>query len=255
MEKSKLQQSNLYSEPTIYDQMHTQGAGKDFNFYKSIAEKAGKKALEMACGTGRLTIPLAKAGINMTGIDISEKMLSEARRKAELESVTINWIQADCCHFSISEKFPFIFIPCNSFHHIYEIESIKNVFDCVKVHLEPDGFFALDIYKPDFKILSRDPSRKYHVMKYINSNGVEVSVDEMNLYNPLTQVNEIKWFHTNLESKVVSTHELIMRQFFPEELKLILMTNGFQIVESYGSWDMEPISDKNFKQILVCKMI
>lgn len=255
MKKNQIQELNLYNDPISYDQIHTQGVGKEFKFYKNIAEKVGNVALEIACGTGRLTIPLAKAGVNILGIDISDEMLSEAKRKAAKENVSINWIQADCSNFSLIERFPFIFIPCNSFQHLYDVDTVKAFLGCVKDHLKPDGLFVLDVFKPDLKILSRNSSEKYHVMKYKIANDEEISLDETNYYNPVTQVNNIKWFHTNSENKIISTHELTMRQFFPEELKFLLRTNGFRIVESYGSWDLEPISDENFKQILVCKAV
>src|SRR5512134_1834309 len=75
-----------------YDALKAQN---DVPFYLSQAQMARGPVLEIGCGTGRVTIPLAAAGAEITGLDVSASMLEEAKRKAQNQGLRINWIAAD----------------------------------------------------------------------------------------------------------------------------------------------------------------
>ena len=95
----------------FYD-LETEGLNEDIPFYLEYAQKGGT-ALELACGTGRVLIPLAEAGINAIGLDISGEMLKVAKAKSEAlpEKVRdrVELLQGDMRHFDLGRRFPFIF--------------------------------------------------------------------------------------------------------------------------------------------------
>lgn len=88
---------------------------KDILFWLNIAKQYGDSILELGCGTGRITIPLIEAGFNVTGLDISESMLSLAK----IKSNKVKWIQGDACDFDLADKFKLIIFPFNGMLHIH----------------------------------------------------------------------------------------------------------------------------------------
>ncbi len=244
--------TTIYADALTYDFIHTGTRGRDFDFYKSLASQS-ESILEIACGTGRLTIPLAESGYNMTGLDISQSMLEEARVKAKKAKAEINWVHADCRNFSWMRKFPFIFMSCNSLQHLHKSDQVAEFFKAIKNHLQPGGIFACDIFKPDLRILNRDPTAKHHVLKYNNADGIEVSLDETNSYDEISQVNRITWYHSAPDGTLIKSDSLEMRQFFPQELEYLFVANGLRITEKFGNWDRKEMGADNFKQIIVAK--
>ena len=78
--------ANFYSDAQRYDLvMGAYASGDQLNFYRRQVARYGEPVLELACGSGRFTLPLAREGINITGVDISEDMLDLAKLKASKE--------------------------------------------------------------------------------------------------------------------------------------------------------------------------
>lgn len=113
-------------------------------FYKKWLPK-DKEAniLELCCGTGRLTIPIAKEGYNITGVDYTASMLNQAIAKANKEQLSIDFVQEDIRTLDLGKRFDFIFIPFNSIHHLYKNEDLFKVLKIVKKHLQENGIFLL----------------------------------------------------------------------------------------------------------------
>src|SRR5215204_5377235 len=83
----------LYDNPILYDCMVRPGPCEAF--YRDLARRTGGPILELACGTGRLTVPLASDGHEVVGLDASPAMLRAARDKADAEDLGITFVQAD----------------------------------------------------------------------------------------------------------------------------------------------------------------
>lgn len=125
------------------------GTKNDLEFYRELALQSGKKALELGVGTGRVAIPLAKAGITVVGIDNSVYILRVARQKLakETEAVRKRVIlkKGDMRNFELKQTFPFIYIPASTFDHNITIVEQKRTLNCVCKHLEKKGTFAFDL--------------------------------------------------------------------------------------------------------------
>ena len=151
----------FYRKPDHYDAWH-RNFKEDIPFYLNQIKKFSYPVLELACGTGRLTIPIASEGYQITGLDISKSMLSAARRKSKEKDLNIEWISSDCRMFKLDKKFNVIFLPFNSIAHLHDLESIDSCFSCVRDHLTKDGRFIIDIFNPHFKFLLRNPEKRYY---------------------------------------------------------------------------------------------
>jgi SAM-dependent methyltransferase len=240
----------IYLDGRHYDLQH-KGFNDDIPFYLKQARELGGDILELACGTGRITIPLAEAGVRITGLDLAEGMLRQARVKSAEKGVTVDWLLGDCRSLELGRKFNLVFFPFNSIAHLHSPEGIRACFDGVKKHLSDQGRFIVDIFNPRLDMLIRDASERYPVGEYPDPDGGgKVLITENNVYDAATQVNHIKWYYRVGESAGERVAELNMRIFFPQELDALLRAGGFEIEAKYGDFDESPFGSASPKQII-----
>ena len=124
----------------IYDGLNT--FLYDLDFYKKwLPKNKEARILELCCGTGRLTIPIAKEGYNITGVDNTTSMLNRAIAKANKEHLSIDFVEEDIRTLDLGKKYDFIFIPFNSIHHLYRNEDLFKVLKMVKNIFRETTFF------------------------------------------------------------------------------------------------------------------
>lgn len=123
----------------------------DVSFYLDLAQRAaaeGQAVLELACGTGRVTIPIAMAGVDITGLDNAPAMLDVARRKAEAAGADVRWVAADMRSFELEQRFGLVIIPFRSFLHLLTETDQLACLTRVSEHLVPGGRLALNFFVP-----------------------------------------------------------------------------------------------------------
>ncbi len=253
-----------YSDPRHYDLLYRELAD-DIPFMVKLARKYGSPVLELTCGTGRVTILLAREGLDVTGLDIDEGMLAHGRKKAEEAGVSIRWVEADCRDFTLEERFRTILFPFNSFSHMLDAESIATALKMARGHLAPEGRFILDIFNPSFEILSRDPAQRYPGgwSDYEDPDGKgAVELTESCDYDTAAQVNRVtRYFRTvraaadgggSPEVVEERTVTLDVRVFFPQEIDALLRGAGLVIEEKFGDYSGKLFSSDSPKQIIVC---
>jgi len=213
-------------------------------FYKKQAKKYGGPVLELACGTGRIAIPIAKKGISVVGLDFSAKMLEQAKRNSKENNVEIKWIEADMTNFNLSRKFSVIIMPAAAMNWVLENRSIKKCLTCVKEHLKQDGRFIFNVFNPNLEILKRDPTKKYKIDEYPDPNSKEtVTVTTSNYYDKATQISHVTAYSRIKNKEIVK--KLKLRMFFPQELDGLLYYNGFLIDHKYGTFGEEPFNSNS----------
>lgn len=104
-----------------------------------------KRILDTACGTGNITIPLAIAGYEMWGLDISEDMLSIAESKARALKQKIKFLNQDMTQMNLKEKFQAVLCMCDGVNYIHDEDDLVNYFDSVYKSLDRKGIFIFDI--------------------------------------------------------------------------------------------------------------
>jgi SAM-dependent methyltransferase len=123
----------------------------DIAFYSRLAERLNvTKILELGAGSGRVSIPLARRGFEVTGLELSPKMLEIGRENATLEGAKVNFVQGDARDFKVDQQFPLVIAPFNALMHLYSLADQDKALGCIKAHLEPGGVFAFDVYVPSF---------------------------------------------------------------------------------------------------------
>jgi len=249
-----MDRDSIFIEPRHYDLLAQMTAPDDVPFYLKKAEEYGGPVLELACGTGRVCIPLAQKGFEVSGLDRSLPMLTQARAKAELAGVNLELILADCRDFRLDKKFNLILFPYNSINLLHDLESVRACFSVVALHLAESGRFIMETFNPDLEFLGRDTSQPIHVVRYLDPDrSEEVVMTETSEYDYATQINHVVWHYEIGGQKEAMVHEMDMRIFFPQEFDALLGFSGFEIEHKYGNYDQSPFSSKSPKQIVVCR--
>jgi Methylase involved in ubiquinone/menaquinone biosynthesis len=242
---------NLIRDGRHYDALKTQD---DVPFYLARAQAAAGPVLEIGCGTGRVTLPLASAGVEIVGLDVSAPMLAEARRKADAGRLRIEWIEADARHLDLGRRFALIILPFNTLQFFRDLATLGRVFDGITRHLDVGGRLIFDVFNPQVTFLASDPSRRYERARYPDPDGGgEVVLEETRAYLADRQVvRSTRYYHVG-ERRDASVSSLDLRCFFPCELDLIVEHFGFDMESKFGTFSGEPFSGPSPKQVCVCQ--
>jgi len=241
----------LYRDGRRYDLQFA--SDYDVPFWVEKAREYGDPVLELACGTGRVAIPLAKEGFHVTGIDVSHPMLTEARRKSASEGVRIEWIRADIRSFELGTRFGLVFIAANSLLHLLSLNELEACLACVRQHLAPGGRFVLDVFVPDLDVLRRDPGRRFTFSEYQGSDGAgPIIINESNDYDPAAQINRITLYRMPPGQAEEILGKLNLRMYFPQELDAYLRYNGLVIDDKSGNYGGRAFDSSATRQLIVC---
>jgi SAM-dependent methyltransferase len=226
--------------------------------YRKERGKVGHPVLELACGTGRLTIPIAQSGVEIVGLDLSSSMLAHARTKAEAAGVAIEFVEGDCRSFDLGRKFRLIFMAFNSMQHLHDCASLAALFANVRKHLAEDGRFVFDVFNPKIEILARSSGDRRLEREYQDPDGRgTVAFEYSATYDDASQVSQIQCYFlrrgANGEEVDVREEALHLRSFFPQELDLLVRSQGFEIVDKFGNFERKAFGGGDPKQVVVCK--
>jgi ubiquinone/menaquinone biosynthesis C-methylase UbiE len=122
---------------------------EDLPCYVTLARRYGPRLLELACGTGRLTLPLARDGFTITGLDLSPEMLRIAREKLQREppevQARVRLVQGDMSDFALGEPADLALLPVSSIFHLHTRAQQVGCLACMRRHLAPGGAAVIDV--------------------------------------------------------------------------------------------------------------
>ena len=114
----------------------------------------GSRVVECACGTGSITIPLARLGYRMTGADLSPEMLNLAQQKARNSGVMIPFIRMDMRTLSVQRPVDAVLATCDGPNYLLKDADLLRFFQSAYMALKPSGILAFDVSTP-YKLSSR----------------------------------------------------------------------------------------------------
>jgi SAM-dependent methyltransferase len=231
-------------------------------FYSALARETGGPVLEIACGTGRVSIPIARSGFDVTGVDIVPGMLEQARRKSV--GLPTRWIEGDARSFDLREHFRLIFLTGNAFQAFVTNEEQAALLDRVRAHLHPEGLFAFETRNPLLPNI-RPPDGFFPILQtnteeqagssYRNVDGYEVRVSTTQVYEHVAQTLHLtayKRWHDGTQEHTTITRTAL-RYTFPQELAALLHGHSFAIARQVGDWDGQPLTATSPSIITVCR--
>jgi len=242
---------DVYDDAEFYD-CEFANREHDIPFFLKQARLLGGPVLEVACGTGRITMPIARAGIEITGLDVSRPMLERARSKAKAERLALNWLEQDCRAINSTQQFSMIFSATNAMQHLHDFDSVNAFLTSSKHALRPGGILILDAFNPNLAKLARTTATRYHHKSIVDAAGRKLHVEVASQYDPAGQILSFTLFYL-CDGDLTRTKKVSMRCFFPEELMALCRLNGLEVVRRCGDYDETPFSDNSPKQILFCR--
>lgn len=244
---------SAYADP-ILDELVSGEPKIDGTWFLNTIRSIRGSILELGCGYGRLTIPLAQRGItDITGLELSKPSLDYARLRAK--ELPIQWVEGDVRNFQLDKKYPFIFARGGVFSFMLTRPDQEAMLARVHKHLTDDGQFMFD-----FQYSS--PSRMIDVLEEVkwfqitHPNGREIFVSGTDRFDH-TQQHYIqtcyeRWDEPNGEL-VRQPWQLTLRYLMPQEMESLLYYNGFQIVSKYTDYDGSPETPDEPAWIFICK--
>jgi len=222
---------------------------EDVPYYHRLALETAGPVLELGCGTGRVTLPLARAGIKMVGLDASAAMRGAARARAAAEKLPAEFFAGDFRSFSLGRRFPLILFPFNGLAHLLDDRDLFSGLAAIEAHLAPGGRLALDLPNPRPHLLTGNDDRVF--MSYENAAGERVEIWERSQYDRVNRQSKVRWRHVSAAGEEVE--ELTLRVFFPDELISRLRRAGFATERRYGDYDGRAFTPDSPQQLIVCR--
>lgn len=221
----------------------------DVDFYLDFAKDTHDPILELGVGTGRIALPMAAAGHDVVGIDLSAAMLGVARGKLasrpELaDRVTL--IEASMTDFDLRRVFPLALIPARSFQHVVEPQLQRRALDHVRRHLAVGGHLILDLFDPNFELLfSKDVSNLLDREVRHPGTGHRISRsviarDSDPFHQTITEVLRFEEFDAGEKSVHQEETSWILRWSTREETRYLLELCGFKPIAEYSDFKKSP---------------
>ena len=242
----------------IYDSVHT--LAEDIPFWVQEAQASGGPVLELACGTGRVAIPIAQAGVPVVGLDNSTQMLKLARakaRKLKLATNALRFIRGDMRDFSMGgQKFPLAIIPFRSFQLLLSVADQYQALYAIRAHLVPGGRLIIDLFIPDLELLMGDSS---------------VPRFDHEVVDPTTDHQLMVWTQPHYDNfnQVINVHTIVeemdeqgavvrrtdvdsqMRYSYRFEVQHLLEACGYNVLDVYGSFERDPLDETSTEMVWV----
>ncbi len=241
----------IYEDAEFYD-LEFAERSHEIPYFSAFAAQAAGPVLEVACGTGRITLPIAKQGVDISGLDVSPTMIARARQNGARTALAVEWIEQDCRAMCLSRSFALIFSATNAMQHLLDIDSACAFLRSARAALQPGGRLVIDVFNPALEKLIKTPADR-HVLKTIsNGEAGPITVEVSSHYLADAQILHFDLFYLRA-GQVERTKHVNMRVYFPQELMALCQLSGLRVVERHGNYDSSVFTGTSPKQILICE--
>jgi SAM-dependent methyltransferase len=243
-------------DPALYDLFHPHDREEsDVAFYRDLARERGGPVLELGAGTGRTLLPVARAGVEIHGLDTSARMLAALRERleGEVEEVRarVTIAEGDMREFSLDRRFAVVQIPFRGFlHNRTRAEQLRCLRACLD-HLEPGGVLAFSVFHPSIEIMGANAGAFSGVWRWrgerATPDGGRVALSECTIYDTPNQLLSARLRYEKYDPQgrleFAHMHGLELAYLYPGDLRGLLAEAGFGDVEIEGGFDGAPFTD------------
>ena len=230
-----------YDFAADYDAQYSTLYEPEIRTLTELALKEGGAVLDLCCGTGIVTIPLAGTGLEVVGVDISEAMLEQAKTKVEGRKNLTFHLQ-DVLEFTTAQRFTLALMTGNAFQCFLTDEAVTALFAKAYALLRPGGVFIFDTRLPEGYDLTLDDDFQLW-SEYTDAAGNPVRfLAKQAAYDPEQGVLHYEMQDVFADGTVKPSSEDL--KFTPLATLLALATaSGFEVVGQYGNWSLEPLHE------------
>ncbi len=229
----------------------------DISFYVSLAKERGGPILEAACGDGRILIPVASAGINVTGSDVSEEMLRICREKMKDLPDQIRpktgLCRADLRALPFRQKFRMVFLPYNSFNHLLNREGQNACIRGIHDALQAGGTLVMEVlpYHENY-----DRALMLRKKIYIPEKKTKVVMYSRLEHDKENCRHKVHWF-TQIKKRGKKPKRMITtftRKDIPLEVVIGILTGtGFNVEDIF--YDYRRNTEKGDKRLIIAEKV
>ena len=257
-----------YRDAALYDYEYRRRRA-DVSFYRELAKQRSEASersaagplsiLDLGCGSGRVTLPLARDGHHVHAVDQSPSMLAALGKRVAgapaAVQARISVAAGDLCTFTVPGKHGLAIAAFNVLEHLYTRGELAACLARVAAHLAPGGAFAFDVQMPDLAWLLRDPRKRWAKTRFTDPTTKRPMFYSTNHdYDPVGQIANIRIFYDPVDGKGGSrVVKLSQRKYFPAELEALVAHAGFRVVARYGDFSWRELDGSAESQVLICE--
>jgi SAM-dependent methyltransferase len=248
----------IYHRPRDYDLEH-EGDDEDVAFYVRLLENwRPRRVMELASGSGRITIPLARAaalsGIEIVGLEREESMLEAAYLKraalGDTERTCLSFIEADMRNWQTAEPFDLVIAPCSSLSHLLTLDEQIATWQCAYRNLRNGGRLVADLTMPnlatyadsmqtpprafvEIDVDTRDPRTGTRLLRYKTTRYLphEQRAEIRFLYDKFPDADRVDRYVSDFDCHV----------YYPREVELLYRATGFSMEGWFGDYAQRPL--------------
>lgn len=217
----------------------------DVDFYLDLARRQGGPVLELAAGTGRVLLPLAEAGFEVTGLDVSQPMLDIAARRLEAVGLQARLVCAPMQALVLDATYDLALIPARAFQHLIEPAEQRETLERIHAHLNPGGLLAIDVFDPLLEVCvgaPPPPAPREAVDPVSGRRFRRTCLGRMT--DPFRQVTgeRIQIEELDAEGRTLAAQETswMLRWSTRQEMAYLLELTGFEVVAQYSDFAKAP---------------
>jgi SAM-dependent methyltransferase len=240
----------------------------DLDLYLALAARADGPVLELAAGTGRLAVPLARAGHEVTAVDIDPQMLARLRRKVVTAAAVardaaverrLDVVEADLLDVRVpaAGEFGLAFIALNSLFLLVTREAQRQAFRTIAAHLGPGGLAAVDVWLPDADDLARFDGRM--ILEYVRDDpetGRQVTKVAAAQHDAATGIVNLTSIFEEGEPGSTTTRWIrrdVLRLVSADELQDFATLAGLEVETVAGDYDLGPLGSGGDRAIVIAR--
>jgi SAM-dependent methyltransferase len=225
---------------------------EDIPFWLELARQTGSPVCELACGTGRVLLPLARTGIEVIGLDLCQTMLDRLQARLDKEprevQARVALKCADMRDYRFSRKFKLVFCAFNSFQHLLTTDDQLACLESVRSYLADDGLLCINVFAPFHDRLARTTE----TIEEARKDGLVVRFFTTRNLASQTMESTVMVETINEQGLVRrSSADLTLCWIHHREMHLLLRHAGFKVKDVYGGWDRRPYDYVSGIQVFV----
>ncbi len=238
----------------LYDLEYTHDY--DLPFWFSLAEREAGPVVEWGAGTGRISVPLAAAGHDVTAVEISRRMVARGEEKSE----SVEWVVGDMRGVDPKRRYGLAICAFNSFLCLTSVGDALAYLRNAHEHLVPGGLLGIEVsaFSPEELVDPPGGTAQRHDFTGELANG-RLDRFSVSHYDASTQLMKIRLFYERygasgaLESQ--RAHDLTIRVVGLSELDLMMRLTGFEVEAVYGGFEGEPFSSTSDHLIMLARKL
>jgi SAM-dependent methyltransferase len=201
----------------------------------------GGEALELAVGTGRIALPLRKAGVRVDGIELSTDMVDRMREKPGGDQVEV--VMGDMSRVTTGRSYGLVYLVFNTIGNLLTQDDQVRCFENAARHLTDDGVFVVECRVPT---APARPGHQFIDVEELELDHVALGVSR---YDPLTQILDVN--HVRLGADGLGFSPIRLRLAYPPEFDLMARIAGLRLRDRWGGWNGEPFTAASWRHISV----